>query len=180
LIEVPCEKFNQFSFVGRECCNVFRVWLVGKFIRCDILFWHFLVGYTRRKITVSHEGRRAAENEPVSESFTTEPINDNRQVESVPSMRLLYYGGLEMTSWKEMLKIAFEKNKDDFDKMICTLSDNDLITEFNDGFGASEGKPFTAWGDKYVYFPVVYDGAEWVGSAPRNPCNEATSHWGGE
>jgi hypothetical protein len=27
---------------------------------------------------------------------------------------------------------------------------------------------------------VVYDGAEWVGYAPRNVCNIKTSHWGGE
>lgn len=64
--------------------------------------------------------------------------------------------------------------------METTLSADDLEVSFDDGFGGSNGKSFTAWGEKYVYFPVVYDGAEWVGYAPRNPCDEATSHWGGE
>jgi hypothetical protein len=64
--------------------------------------------------------------------------------------------------------------------MVTTLTEDGLNREFNDGYGGSEGEPFTAWGEKYVYFPVVYDGAEWVGSAPRNPCDEKCSHVGGE
>ena len=66
------------------------------------------------------------------------------------------------------------------DVVHCTLSDDELDTEFDDSFGCSEGKPFTLWTTKRVYFPVVYDGAEWVGSAPRDPCDEATEHAGGE
>lgn len=81
-----------------------------------------------------------------------------------------------MTTWKELIKEAAED-----DKIIkCTLSDEELNVEFNNGFGGSEGKPFTAWSGKYVYFPVVYDGQEWVGRAPRKPCDEACEHVGGE
>lgn len=81
-----------------------------------------------------------------------------------------------MTNWKELIA-----NCADGDEIIvCTLSDDELLKEFNSGYGGSEGKPFTAWSKKYVYFPVVYDGAEWVGRAPRNPCDEATNHQGGE
>lgn len=81
-----------------------------------------------------------------------------------------------MTTWeKEIEKCA------NGDKIIaCTLSEEELRQEFHRGFGAIEGKPFTAWSEDYVYFPVVYDGAEWVGRAPRNPCDEATEHHGGE
>ena len=64
--------------------------------------------------------------------------------------------------------------------VFCTLTDEELQEEFHDGYGGHEGKPFTAWSENYVYFPVVYDGSEWVGKAPRNPCNEATNHIGGE
>ena len=31
----------------------------------------------------------------------------------------------------------------------------------------------------WVYFPICYDGAEWVGHAPRNPCDIAMEHQGG-
>ena len=52
--------------------------------------------------------------------------------------------------------------------------------EFDGGFGGSEGCYFTAWGGKYVYFPAVYDGSEWIDFVPRNPCLQATSHIGGQ
>ena len=79
-----------------------------------------------------------------------------------------------------MLKEAFANNKEDYSKMVTTLTEDELNREFDDGYGGSEGEPFTAWGEKYVYFPVVYDGSEWVGFAPRNPCDEKCSHVGGE
>ena len=85
-----------------------------------------------------------------------------------------------MGSWEEMLKEAFEENKEDFSKMVTTLTKDELERVFDDGYGLAQGDPFTAWGEKYVYFPVVYDGAEWVGSAPRNPCDEKCSHFGGQ
>ncbi len=83
-----------------------------------------------------------------------------------------------MVTWKELINDEL-KNQDD--KLIaCTLSEEELNTEFYDGYGSSEGKHFTAWSETRVYFPVVYDGAEWVGSVPRNPCEERTGHVGGE
>lgn len=81
-----------------------------------------------------------------------------------------------MNNWKKLIK---EAAKDD-EIISCTLTEEELLKSFDDGFGGSEGKIFTAWSENYVYFPVVYDGAEWVGRAPRNPCNEATAHQGGE
>lgn len=87
---------------------------------------------------------------------------------------------MALTTWHKLLKEAFEESGDDFSKMVTTLTDEQLNKEFDNGWGTSEGDPFTAWGDRYVYFPVVYDGAEWVGRAPRNPCNEQCTHAGGE
>jgi hypothetical protein len=83
-------------------------------------------------------------------------------------------------NWYRMLKETMERDGEDFDKRICTLSEKNLRKEFDDGYGGSEGAPFTAWGEKWVYFPIVYDGSEWVGHAPRNPCDIAMSHQGGE
>jgi hypothetical protein len=82
------------------------------------------------------------------------------------------------TNWRIEIASAIGKNDD---KLIhCTLSEDELDVLFNSSYGGGEGKPFTAWGEKYVYFPIVYDGAEWVGWAPRNPCDEAMVHQGGE
>ena len=60
-----------------------------------------------------------------------------------------------------------------------TLTKEELETTFDDDFGGIEGCPFTAWSENWVYFPVQYDGSEWVGSVPRNPCDIKTEHIGG-
>lgn len=86
---------------------------------------------------------------------------------------------MAITTWRKEIEIAL-KGGDTVEGLTCTLTDEELDTSFDAGFGWSQGKPFTAWGDKYVYFPVVYDGAEWVGSAPRHPNNEATDHLGSQ
>ena len=57
-----------------------------------------------------------------------------------------------------------------------TLTEEELLVEFDDGFGTHEGKPFTAWSEKYVYFPTEYDGAEGVARVSRNPCDIPTEH----
>jgi len=82
-----------------------------------------------------------------------------------------------MTSWRKEIQDAMGKDE----KIIaCTLSDKELDREFDAGYGGSEGQPFTAWSETYVYFPICYDGAEWAGRAPRNPCDIAMKHQGGE
>lgn len=80
-----------------------------------------------------------------------------------------------MSNWKKM--IAEEAGDDVI--IACTLTEEQLLREFDSGYGGTEGDAFTAWSEKYVYFPICYDGAEWVGKAPRNPCDEATGHMGG-
>jgi hypothetical protein len=51
--------------------------------------------------------------------------------------------------------------------------------DFSDSYGGEEGFSFTAWSKDKVYFPVCYDGAEWISWVPRNPCDIATTHQGG-
>ena len=84
-----------------------------------------------------------------------------------------------MDCWYDILKSIMESDGEDFNKRVCTLSETELRVVFDSGFGGTEGKPFTAWGEKWVYFPIVYDGAEWVGHAPRNPCDISMEHQGG-
>ena len=84
-----------------------------------------------------------------------------------------------MATWFDLLKEAMEEDGEDFASMICTMDEAGLKKEFDDGFGNVEGAPFTAWGANWVYFPICYDGSEWVGHAPRNPCDIAMKHQGG-
>jgi len=84
-----------------------------------------------------------------------------------------------MATWKEGLEDAFEETGDSLDDIETTLSDDEMTEEFYAGYGGPKGTPFTAWSDDYVYFPVQYDGSEWVGYVPRHPNGEATRHWGG-
>ena len=84
-----------------------------------------------------------------------------------------------MENWYDMLKEVMAENGDDFDSRECTLTEKQLKVGFDSGYGSTEGEPFTAWGKNFVYFPICYDGAEWVGSAPRNPCDKAMVHQGG-
>lgn len=85
------------------------------------------------------------------------------------------------TTWRVQLTETFEEIGDSWDNVMgTTLTEAQLDTVFYSGFGGSEGCAFTLWTRDFVYFPVVYDGAEWVGYVPRNPNGVATSHWGGE
>lgn len=86
-----------------------------------------------------------------------------------------------MESWRKMVTEAMKEHSDGWGSVVhSTLSDAELDIKFDSGYGTHEGRAFTLWTLGRVYFPVVYDGAEWVGSAPRDPCDEACSHFGGE
>lgn len=83
-----------------------------------------------------------------------------------------------MANWHDMLKEAFMSTGDDFEKRICTLTKEEELLEFDDDYGRTNGKRFTAWGENWVYFPVGYDGMEWVDYAPRNPSDYSMLHVG--
>lgn len=86
-----------------------------------------------------------------------------------------------VTTWKEELTNELLNNNEKLKDIIHnTLTDEQMLEEFDDGFGGSEGDAFTAWSKNFVYFPVVYDGSEWVSSVSRNPCDVATEHIGGQ
>jgi hypothetical protein len=86
-----------------------------------------------------------------------------------------------MTTWYTLLTAALSSVNEGWEDVeSSTLSTTQLHTEFDNGYGTSNGEPFTMWTKHRVYFPVVYDGAEWASSVPRNPCNIATDHVGGQ
>ena len=85
------------------------------------------------------------------------------------------------TTWRKLLVDTMEETNESFaDIESSTLTEAELDTEFDNGYGLSEGAPFTVWTKNHVYFPAVYDGAEWAASVSRNPNGHATNHVGGE
>ena len=85
-----------------------------------------------------------------------------------------------MESWKSMISEEMKSHDDSWDNVVsCTLTEEELRESFDDDFGGQEGKPFTVWTETRVYFPAIYDGAEWVESVSRNPDGKPTGHVGG-
>ena len=85
------------------------------------------------------------------------------------------------TSWSVLISKEMRKHKDGWKNVIdSTLTDDELHQRFNNDYGIEEGKPFLVWSSDWVYFPVLHDGKQWVGSVPRNPTNNkrAIKHFG--
>ena len=86
-----------------------------------------------------------------------------------------------MTTWKKEIDELLKLNGETWDDVEShTMTDDELNHEFDDGYGGSKGCCFTLWTKTSVYFPVVYDGSEWVGCVSRNPDGIPTCHIGGE
>ena len=86
----------------------------------------------------------------------------------------------EHDSWKNLIVECMSQYGETWDDWEHhTMTDEELNQTFYTGYGGSDGCPFTLWTSNRVYFPVCYDGAEWVDSVPRFPCEEKTNHIGG-
>ncbi len=85
-----------------------------------------------------------------------------------------------MTTWLDLLTEEMEHVGDGSPIEAIAPDSGVLGVEFDSGFGTSEGPPVLVWTRDRVYFPVVYDGAEWLGSAPRHPTAEGQRHLGGQ
>lgn len=86
-----------------------------------------------------------------------------------------------MTNWKKLIMQEMLNQGETWVDVVEHYPEDAAIfnQEFDSDFGREQGAPFTLWTLNRVYFPVCYDGAEWAGSVPRNPCAEATTHLGG-
>lgn len=82
-----------------------------------------------------------------------------------------------ITTWQdEFAKVS----ADDHSKVVAIASGEEVLTvRFDAGWGGVEGPQILIWTEDYVYFPVVYDGAEELCRAPRNPRPEPQAHVGG-
>ena len=87
-----------------------------------------------------------------------------------------------LTCWRLEIEKVMRQNGDDMANVeaFAPESGDWLDWDFDDGFGGTNGVQFLVWTERYVYFPVCYDGAEWAGAVPRHPCDTPpTYHFGG-
>ena len=84
-----------------------------------------------------------------------------------------------MANWKTLIDEAMESVGETLDDLVSnTLTESEMEEEFSNGFGRVYSKPFTAWSEKTVYFPICYDGMTWAGSVSRHPDGLSTEHQG--
>ena len=92
-------------------------------------------------------------------------------------------GNAELRHWKQKIETEMEKRGDTWDHIEAAIPSEDskkYEETFYAGYGSPEGEPFIVWTERYVYFPICYDGAEWVESVPRNPMyGYKPEHYGG-
>jgi len=83
-----------------------------------------------------------------------------------------------MESLKEFLVREMAKNDEIFDDFVMLNVNSyknwkgeliDINTPVDTGYGSPNLPEFIGWTEDYIYFPVVYDGLEYIGSVPRNP-----------
>lgn len=86
-----------------------------------------------------------------------------------------------MSCWRRLIEYSMKLHGETFEDIVGHAPDTKswMDVPFDDGYGSQQGCPFTLWTKNRVYFPLCYDGSEWVGSAPRNPCDEEMGHQGG-
>lgn len=84
------------------------------------------------------------------------------------------------TTWRSKLAEAMREAQDSGPIVAYAPDEASFDVAFDDGYGGAEGPHVLAWTENHVYFPVVYDGAEWIGSAPRSPTPAGQGHVGGE
>lgn len=85
----------------------------------------------------------------------------------------------DRTCWRRGIEYAMGLHGEGWGDIVSSATPLPALDRmFDSGYGGSEGEPFTVWTHGRVYFPLVYDGAEWVGSVSRSPDGKATKHFG--
>ena len=87
---------------------------------------------------------------------------------------------MSITTWAEQLASEMQAQNDPGPIVAYAPDETAFAVSFDDGYGGAEGPAVLAWTETRVYFPAVYDGAEWLSSAPRNPVSEGQPHVGGQ
>lgn len=86
-------------------------------------------------------------------------------------------GDKHLTTWRKEITKYLKLNGETWNDVVShTFKDCELECEFDSVYGGSTGMAFTLWTKERVYFPVIYDGSEWIESVSRNPDGIPTSH----
>jgi hypothetical protein len=86
----------------------------------------------------------------------------------------------DLTNWRKLITKELEKQGETWESVVfSTLSPTELVEAFDCGIGGENGRAFTVWTKKRVYFPVCYDGSEWCASVSRKIDRKPTDHIGG-
>ncbi len=83
------------------------------------------------------------------------------------------------TTWRAELDSAMKVEGDPGPVVAVAPREDILDVAFDAGFGLPDGPAVLIWTERRVYFPLKYDGAEWLESAPRHPQPEGQKHVGG-
>jgi hypothetical protein len=65
------------------------------------------------------------------------------------------------TTWREHLTEAMLDRKDEGPVIAWAPAKALFDVPFDDGYGGADGPAVLAWTERYVYFPVQYDGSEY-------------------
>lgn len=84
----------------------------------------------------------------------------------------------DITTWRKQFETA--RNGDVTPVVAVAPDESVLDVQFDSSYGSSAGPAVLIWTESRVYFPVVYDGAEWLDSAPRDPQEQGQGHVGSE
>ena len=99
-----------------------------------------------------------------------------------------YYKMFKDTGWLEDIENNYEAHKAkpfqyewERNENSNNVSINKLLKrEFDAGYGGVEGYSFILYTKEWIYFPVTYDGAEWIDRVPRHPNKDYIPyHFGG-
>ena len=85
----------------------------------------------------------------------------------------------DLTTWGNLIRGAILEADDHTPLVHIAPDDSVLSVKFGASFYSDPGPSFCAWTDARVYFPLIYDGRQSIGSAPRNPSDTPLDHQGG-
>jgi hypothetical protein len=85
-----------------------------------------------------------------------------------------------MVRWRDLIVYCMSEYNEKWEDVVSYVPDDGKWLDylFDDTYGSIEGEPFTLWTKGRVYFPMVFDGSEWVASISRNPDGVITKHLG--
>ena len=89
------------------------------------------------------------------------------------------------TTWRKEITEEMATHGDNLNNLEHWATDGLTLVRlldqpFDNSHGLTEGRPFTLWTNKRVYFPISYEGQESCTSVSRHPDGKPTRHIGAQ